>query len=127
MPRKIIIDTDPSPDDAVAFLVALASPEELEVLGITTVAGNVPLPLTSKNARKALDSAKNAPHDPAAVAALVEALDRLASADPEFAIQIRHLWHQFALEGNVMNSIGSSKGPAVQARDIHGDIHFGKS
>ncbi|SPH18356.1 Pyrimidine-specific ribonucleoside hydrolase RihA [Defluviimonas aquaemixtae] len=49
-PRKIIIDTDPGQDDAVAILLALASPE-LEVLGITCVAGNVPLPLTSKNAR----------------------------------------------------------------------------
>lgn len=56
--RPVIIDTDPSPDDAVAFLVALASPEELEVLAITTVAGNVPLDLTSKNARKALELAK---------------------------------------------------------------------
>ena len=50
MTRKIIIDTDPGQDDAVAILLALASPE-LEVLGITCVAGNVPLPLTSKNAR----------------------------------------------------------------------------
>ncbi len=49
--RKIIIDTDPGQDDAVAILLALASPGELEVLGITAVAGNVPLPLTSKNAR----------------------------------------------------------------------------
>jgi len=49
--RKIIIDTDPGQDDAVAILLALASPEEIEVLGITAVAGNVPLPLTSKNAR----------------------------------------------------------------------------
>ncbi|MEO1197191.1 MAG: nucleoside hydrolase [Pseudomonadota bacterium] len=49
-PRKIIIDTDPGQDDAVAILLALASPEEVEVLGITTVAGNVPLDLTSKNA-----------------------------------------------------------------------------
>jgi purine nucleosidase len=49
--RKIIIDTDPGQDDAVAILVALASPE-LEVLGITAVAGNVPLSLTEKNARK---------------------------------------------------------------------------
>ena len=49
--RKIIIDTDPGQDDAVAILVALASPDELEVLGITTVAGNVPLELTQKNAR----------------------------------------------------------------------------
>ncbi|MFT4149712.1 MAG: nucleoside hydrolase [Paracoccaceae bacterium] len=51
MPRKIIIDTDPGQDDAVAILLALASPEDLEVLGITAVAGNVPLPLTEKNAR----------------------------------------------------------------------------
>lgn len=51
MTRKIIIDTDPGQDDAVAILLALASPEKIEVLGITTVAGNVPLALTSKNAR----------------------------------------------------------------------------
>jgi purine nucleosidase len=50
-PRKIIIDTDPGQDDAVAILLALASPEDLEVLGITAVAGNVPLPLTQRNAR----------------------------------------------------------------------------
>ena len=50
-PRKIIIDTDPGQDDAVAILLALASPEEIDVLGITCVAGNVPLDLTSKNAR----------------------------------------------------------------------------
>ncbi len=50
-PRKIIIDTDPGQDDAVAILLALASPEDLEVLGLTAVAGNVPLPLTQKNAR----------------------------------------------------------------------------
>ncbi len=50
-PRKIIIDTDPGQDDAVAILLALASPAEIEVIGITAVAGNVPLPLTHKNAR----------------------------------------------------------------------------
>lgn len=50
-PRKIIIDTDPGQDDAVAILLALASPE-LDVLGITAVAGNVPLALTERNARR---------------------------------------------------------------------------
>ncbi|MFP7672777.1 nucleoside hydrolase [Marivita sp. S0852] len=50
-PRKIIIDTDPGQDDAVAILLALASPEDIDVLGVTAVAGNVPLPLTEKNAR----------------------------------------------------------------------------
>lgn len=51
MARKIIIDTDPGQDDAIAILLALGSPE-LEVLGLTAVAGNVPLKLTQKNARK---------------------------------------------------------------------------
>lgn len=49
-PRKIIIDTDPGQDDAAAIMLALASPE-LEVLGVTAVAGNVPLSLTARNAR----------------------------------------------------------------------------
>ena len=53
-PRKIIIDTDPGQDDAVALLLALASPE-LDVLGITVVAGNVPLPLTELNTRKIVE------------------------------------------------------------------------
>ncbi|MBU3031002.1 nucleoside hydrolase [Paracoccus marinaquae] len=56
MKRKIIIDTDPGQDDAVAILLALASPE-LEVLGVTAVAGNVPLALTQLNARKILELA----------------------------------------------------------------------
>lgn len=51
MARSIIIDTDPGQDDAVAIMLALASPE-LDVLGITAVAGNVPLYLTELNARK---------------------------------------------------------------------------
>ncbi len=52
--KKIIIDTDPGQDDAVALLLALAS-QELEILGITCVAGNVPLNLTTENARKVLE------------------------------------------------------------------------
>lgn len=50
-PRKIIIDTDPGQDDAVAILLALGS-AELDIVGISVVAGNVPLKLTEKNARK---------------------------------------------------------------------------
>ncbi|MCM2472617.1 nucleoside hydrolase [Rhizobium sp. CG5] len=50
-PRKIIIDTDPGQDDAAAILLALASPGQLDVLGLTIVAGNVPLSYTSRNAR----------------------------------------------------------------------------
>ncbi|WP_299924807.1 nucleoside hydrolase [uncultured Pelagimonas sp.] len=49
--KNIIIDTDPGQDDAVAILLALGSPQELSILGITTVAGNVPLELTTRNAR----------------------------------------------------------------------------
>ncbi|MDQ7079578.1 MAG: nucleoside hydrolase [Paracoccaceae bacterium] len=59
MTQKIIIDTDPGQDDAVAILLALASPE-IEVLGITAVAGNVPLPLTQFNARKICELAGRA-------------------------------------------------------------------
>lgn len=55
--HRIIIDTDPGQDDAVAILLALASPDEIEVLGITAVAGNVPLPLTQLNARKVCELA----------------------------------------------------------------------
>lgn len=49
----LIIDTDPGADDVVALLLALASPEQLNVLAITTVAGNVRLDKTSRNARLA--------------------------------------------------------------------------
>lgn len=53
-PRRIIIDTDPGQDDALAILLALASPE-VDVLAITTVAGNVPQPLVTDNARALLE------------------------------------------------------------------------
>ena len=53
-PRKIIIDTDPGQDDAAAIMLALGSPE-LQILGLTTVAGNVPLALTARNARIILE------------------------------------------------------------------------
>ena len=46
---KVIIDTDPGQDDAAAIMLALGSPE-LDVLGLTVVAGNVPLNLTTRNA-----------------------------------------------------------------------------
>jgi purine nucleosidase len=57
MPRPIIIDCDPGQDDALALLLALASPSELEVLAVTAVAGNVPLALTQENARKIVELA----------------------------------------------------------------------
>lgn len=54
--RKIIIDTDPGQDDAFAILFALGSPE-LEVVALTTVGGNVPLALTSRNAQQIVELA----------------------------------------------------------------------
>ncbi len=55
--RSIILDCDPGQDDAISLLLALSSPNELEILGITTVAGNVPLELTQRNARLICDIA----------------------------------------------------------------------
>ncbi|MFJ2693391.1 nucleoside hydrolase [Pseudomonas sp. NPDC087336] len=54
-PVDLIIDTDPGADDVIALLFALASPQELNVRALTTVAGNVPLDKTSRNARLALE------------------------------------------------------------------------
>ena len=56
MRKKILIDTDPGRDDAIAILVALASPE-LDVAGIVAVAGNVPLHHTERNALQIVDLA----------------------------------------------------------------------
>ncbi len=50
-PKKIIFDTDPGVDDALALLLALNSPE-LEIQAVTVVPGNVPLALGVENARK---------------------------------------------------------------------------
>jgi len=55
--RPVIIDCDPGQDDAVNLLLAMSSPEELDILGITTVAGNVPLKLTERNTRQICDIA----------------------------------------------------------------------
>jgi purine nucleosidase len=57
MSRSIIIDCDPGQDDAVNLLLAMSSPDELGILGITAVAGNVPLALTERNARLMCDIA----------------------------------------------------------------------
>ena len=51
---KVILDMDPGIDDALALLLALRSPE-IQVLGVTTVAGNAPVEMTSANARRVLE------------------------------------------------------------------------
>jgi purine nucleosidase len=53
--RKIIIDTDPGQDDAVALLMALASPDDFDILGIVAVAGNVSLAQNARNALKVVE------------------------------------------------------------------------
>lgn len=52
--RKIILDCDPGMDDSMAIVMAVKA-EELDVLAITTVNGNYPVDVTSKNARKVLE------------------------------------------------------------------------
>ncbi len=49
--RRILLDCDPGRDDALAIAMALASSEEIDLAGITAVAGNVPLEVTWRNAR----------------------------------------------------------------------------
>ncbi len=55
-PIRLIIDTDPGVDDAIAILMALASPD-VEVVGLTTVGGNVPLARSTRNALALLQAA----------------------------------------------------------------------
>ena len=54
MSRKIIIDTDPGTDDAIALMMALNSPN-LDVLALTTVGGNGALRHTTRNALRVLE------------------------------------------------------------------------
>jgi pyrimidine-specific ribonucleoside hydrolase len=55
MSRPIILDCDPGHDDAIALLLALGSPSEVDVIGVTTVAGNQTLEKTTANAIRVLD------------------------------------------------------------------------
>src|SRR6476659_3788123 len=55
-PIPIIIDCDPGHDDAIALLLAVASPE-VELVGVTTVAGNQTLDKTTNNALRVLELA----------------------------------------------------------------------
>lgn len=61
-PKPIILDGDPGLDDAVAWMLALASPAEVQVLGVCSVHGNVPLERTSHNAGVILALAGEAGH-----------------------------------------------------------------
>jgi inosine-uridine nucleoside N-ribohydrolase len=80
-PIPILVDCDPGHDDAIALLLALASPE-VELLGVTTVAGNQTLEKTTANAIRVLDFAGR---DEVAVAA---GADRPLIRDPFVAAYV---------------------------------------
>jgi inosine-uridine nucleoside N-ribohydrolase len=77
-PFRVIIDTDPGVDDALALLLAMRSPE-LKIEGITPVAGNVPLDLTLPNALRMVEIAGRT-DIPVAVGAKAPLLRRLVTA-----------------------------------------------
>jgi hypothetical protein len=78
-----------------------------------------------KAAAAALDTARTAPGDPAAVRELAAALERIAAADAGFAARIRELWPEAQAElsadgsGTVNASTGTVGGHLIQARDLH--------
>jgi pyrimidine-specific ribonucleoside hydrolase len=96
----VIIDTDPGIDDAIAILLALASPE-LDVLGLTTVAGNTTLHNTTANAIRVLDLAGR--HD----------IPVAAGADRPL---IRTPWHAEDVHG--ADGLGGADLPAAQRQPI---------
>ncbi len=77
-PFRVIIDTDPGVDDALALLLAMRSPE-LKIEGITPVAGNVPLDLTLPNALRMVEIAGRT-DIPVAVGAKAPLVRRLVTA-----------------------------------------------
>jgi inosine-uridine nucleoside N-ribohydrolase len=80
MSVPVLIDCDPGHDDAIALLLALASPE-LELLGVTTVAGNQTLEKTTANAIRVLELAGRADVPVAAGAARPLVRDPYVAAD----------------------------------------------
>jgi purine nucleosidase len=77
--RRVIIDTDPGVDDALALLLAMSSPE-LKIEGITPVAGNVPLTLTLPNALRMIEIAGRT-DIPVAAGAKAPLVRRLVTAE----------------------------------------------
>lgn len=77
-PKRIIIDTDPGVDDALTFLLALASPE-IQLEGITTTQGNVTIEKATRNALAVLELL-GASHTPVAKGCSLPIVARLGSA-----------------------------------------------
>jgi len=78
VPKRIILDSDPGVDDAMAIFLALRSPE-VKIEAITAVSGNVPLSLTLPNALRLLEIAGR-PDIPVASGAAVPLVRRLVTA-----------------------------------------------
>jgi len=82
MPERVIIDTDPGIDDALALLLALRSPE-LEIAAITTVSGNVPVDTATRNVFTILSLLPSAARPPVARGA-----SKPRQKDPVFATYV---------------------------------------
>ena len=78
-PKKIIIDTDPGVDDALTFLLALASPE-IRLEALTTTQGNVTLEKATRNALSVLELA-HAGHIPVASGSVLPLVQPLRASD----------------------------------------------
>ena len=78
MPTRIIIDTDPGIDDALTFLLALASPE-IQLEALTTTQGNVTLETATRNALAVLELA-NASHIPVVAGSVVPLVQPLRAS-----------------------------------------------
>jgi purine nucleosidase len=116
--KPIIIDCDPGADDAIALFLAIAAATQLNILGITTVAGNVPLALTQRNARQICELAgrpdlpvfAGCPRPllrPLLTAEEVHGktgLDGISLPEPQMLLQEKHAV-QFLIE-TLMNSAG---------------------
>ncbi|MDQ2692377.1 MAG: nucleoside hydrolase, partial [Chloroflexota bacterium] len=101
-PTRIIIDTDPGIDDALAFLLALASPE-IQLEALTTTQGNVTLEKATQNALSVLELAgmSQIPVSAGSVLPLVQPLRASAHIHGE-------------------SGIGNSRLPAPKAKPVVG-------
>ncbi|PIA29561.1 hypothetical protein AQUCO_05800004v1 [Aquilegia coerulea] len=109
--KKIIIDTDPGIDDAMAILVALESPE-VDVIGLTTIFGNVYTTLATRNALHLLELAGRSDIPVAEGSHLTITAMQLDPEFPQKIGQIVLLGGAFSVNGNV--------NPAAEA-NIFGD------
>ncbi|MEE2526793.1 nucleoside hydrolase [Hyphobacterium sp. HN65] len=82
MSRRVIIDCDPGVDDSIALFTALGSPEDIDLMAVCVVAGNVPVTTCTHNARSLLALAGRSEIP------VYEGCDRPLIVEPEFADHI---------------------------------------